>query len=594
MRQSSQATSGYRSSACTCDERSFHGLIQHSFALQLAETLSPFYGRTNLDRVSERFSLSSADSTAFSVTSAAALGKKSGLVAHSPLAEHGWTSIGSLQMKRLRCDEGPAEDLLPSVFDWAKGTPPQCCGEYEDPRLIFTDTFDDCRRPTECDFLVEVPPCCKEAAAISETLFEVLAHKRSRLFGFALANRFVNVMLPHAIFKPNCEESEIDAWFMQPFVSFIRGGRVRSRLRHTYSLTFFFVPVGIDGASFASRPVSTCEIRRIASPGWGFAASPPDDTDLKKFKVTGPLLDYVSHLARFDLRSMRRLSGQNMAPEIDCDVTHGPMTLRQVAEKVAFGVGLSVAQGRTGCADLLTTHRIGNDVIMSLGSSRVSSVVVADHALSSRKVEKPIRKEPFPGSLLSLMTSLAKPLRTPSPSDPEARKFRLDRPFDDGDVYATGVIPSKRCLVVASRGSAQCGARESALMQAGSIAYMTLGAATAIGTLREIDRKLEHLEGANPSKVADIDREIAADLNEIYDLDITRESYRRMYRRLRDRLGITRDYETLQDEMNTLHRATSTVHGDKSQRLLALLTAAIVFFTVLVVIGTLALLAKPA
>ena len=130
-------------------------------------------------------------------------------------------------------------------------------------------------------------------------------------------------------------------------------------------------------------------------------------------------------------------------------------------------------------------------------------------------------------------------------------------------------------------------------MQAGSIGYMTLGAATAIGTLREIDRQLEHLEGANPSKVAEIDREIAADLNEIYDLDITRESYRRMYRRLRNCLGITRDYETLQDEMNALHRATSTVHGDRSQRLLALLTAAIVFFTVLVVAGTLVLVLRP-
>jgi hypothetical protein len=191
------------------------------------------------------------------------------------------------------------------------------------------------------------------------------------------------------------------------------------------------------------------------------------------------------------------------------------------------------------------------------------------------------------------MESLAKPLRMPRASDPEARKFRLDSPFDDDDTYATGVIPTRRCVVVASRDGAQYGSRESALMQAGSVAYMTLGAATAIGTLREIDRQLEHLEGANPSKVAKIDREIAADLNEIYDLDITRESYRRMYRRLRDRLGITRDYETLQGEMNALHRATTTVHGDKAQRMLALLTAAIVALSVLILIGTIMLIGKP-
>ncbi len=373
---------------------------------------------------------------------------------------------------------------------------------------------------------------------------------------------------------------------MQPFVSFIRGGLDRSRLRNTYSLTLFFVPVKVCGRSYDSRSVSTSEIGRIASPGWGFAASPPDDADLKKFNATGPLFDYLSHLSRFDLRKMCRLSHATVTPKIDCDREHGPVALRQAVEKIAFGVGLSVAQGGAGPLDLLTTQRIGNDVVMALGNARVSSVVVVDNDLSTQEVRNPITDEPFPGNLSPLMTALAKPLRAPRSSDPEAWKARLDRPFDDDDAYATGVIPTRRCVVVASRAGAQYGSRESALMQAGSVAYMTLGAATAIGTLREIDKRLEHLEGANPSKVAEIDREIAADLNEIYDLDITRESYRRMYRRLRDCLGITRDYETLQDEMQTLHRATSTVHEDKSQRLLALLTAAIVALSVLILVVT--------
>jgi len=129
--------------------------------------------------------------------------------------------------------------------------------------------------------------------------------------------------------------------------------------------------------------------------------------------------------------------------------------------------------------------------------------------------------------------------------------------------------------------------RESALMQAGSVAHMAIGAATAIGTMREIDQRLEFLEGgADPTKIAKIDAEIASDLAEIYDLDITRESYRAVYQRLRDRLGISRDYKTLQDRMEMLYRATSTFHEDKEERMLVVLTAAIVLLSVFILIGT--------
>ena len=113
---------------------------------------------------------------------------------------------------------------------------------------------------------------------------------------------------------------------------------------------------------------------------------------------------------------------------------------------------------------------------------------------------------------------------------------------------------------------------------------MTLGAATAIGMLRLIDRDLENMEGASPRKVAEVDSGIATDLNEIYDLDITRESYRIFYRRLRSRLGITGDYKTLQDKMDALYRATSTAHIERTNQLLIALTAAIVLLTLLLLL----------
>lgn len=579
-------------------EGPFHGLIQHSFALKLAERRRPFCGRTNLERVLERFSLNDGKGQAFSVGPVGepvADGAPKAFV-HSPLGKGEWTTIRSLEMEHLWCGEGRPLGNLPPGLDWATHDADGHSDDYEEPRFIFADTFDDHRKTTVADFFVDTPGSPHGARKISQTLLEVMAHKRSRLFGFALANRFVTVMLPHAILTPDCGVSGDQGWLLQPLVSFIRGGRDRPRLRDIYTLTLFLLPVSVENTqlgwgltSLPSRRMLTREITQLTNPGWSFAASPPPSA---LFSVSGPLFPYLSRLARFDLRGMLPLSGQD-APDADYGTVADSATLRQAVEKIGFGVGLSVAQGSQGPIDLETMRRVGNDVIASLGSARVSSVVVVDDELSASEVNKSFTDKPFPGKLLSLMESLAKPLRMPPASDPEARKFRLDRPLDDDDIYAIGVIPTRRCVVVASRFGAQYGSRESALMQAGSVAYMTLGAATAIGTLRGIDNELEHLEGANPSKVAKIDREIAADLNEIYDLDITRESYRRMYRRLRNRLGITRDYKTLQDEMNALYRATSTVHGDKAQRMLAVLTAAIVALSVLILIGTLVLIGKP-
>lgn len=577
-------------------EGTFHGLIQHSFALQLAERRRPFHGRTNLERVKERFWLGDEEEEEFPVVGVPEE-RASGAFVHSPLGLHEWTTIRSREMKHLRCNKSKLGSL-PAGLEWASAGTAGQSDDYEEPRLIFADTFDDPRKDTVADFFVDTPSCQKGAKEISATLREVMAHKRARLFGFALANRFVNVMLPHAILTPTRGDAENHAWFLQPLVSFIRGGRDRTRLRSTYTLTLFLLPVGAKNTELGSGPTAlssrrmeTCEITQLTNAGWSFAASPPTNT-LLEFAVSGPLFRYLSRLARFDLREMVPLSGQGV-PDSYCSSAFGGVTLRQAVEKIGFGVGLSVAQGKLGSIDLEAMRHVGNDVVMSLGSARVSSVVVVDDELLPSEMEKPIGERPFPGKLLSLMESLAKPLRMPPASGPEVRKFRLDRPFDDDDTYATGVIPTRRCVVVASSDRAQYGSRESALMQAGSVTYMTLGAATAIGTLREIDKELEHLEGAKPSKVAKIDREIAADLNEIYDLDITRESYRRMYRRLRDCLGITRDYEILQSEMSALHRATSTVHGDKAQRMLALLTAAIVVLSVLILIGTFVLIGKP-
>ncbi len=553
------------------DGGTLHGLIQHSFGLQLAERRAPFDGLENYSRVRERF-----DSGLFRARPVSNDRPTTRQAAHSPLAREGLTTLGAMEPLYIR--PKAAAELLPSAFRWADPTTCEgcdSCERYDEPSLIFADNFDDERLWSINDFLVSAQDCPAEREPVSQALLELMAHKRSRLFGFPLANRFVNVLLPHAILRPSAASVGLTRpWLMQPLVSFVRGGRERGRLRKTYSLTFFLAPIaGIDDLD--GRSLSVSEIGEVVNVGWGFAAQPAKQA--ARFQVSGELFEYLPAVARRTALALDRglgLAGDGLA-------------LREIIEKVAFGVGLTLAQGRKGSLDLATERLIGNGVITSLGSARVSSVVVTDPDLKRGKVKRAMKGgPPFPKPLLALLKELSKPIRAPLRGDPAGRKYRLDRPLVDDDFYATAVLPTKRCLVVVSNADAQCGVRESALMQAGSIAYMTIGAATAIGTLRAIDNHLEFLDATDPKGVAEIDREIAADLAEIYDLDITRESYREMYRRLRKRLGIARDYETLQDKMQTLYQATSTLHARRTEWLLVWLTAAIVVLSVLILFVT--------
>ncbi len=126
-------------------------------------------------------------------------------------------------------------------------------------------------------------------------------------------------------------------------------------------------------------------------------------------------------------------------------------------------------------------------------------------------------------------------------------------------------------------------------MQAAWIAYMAIGAASAIGTMRGIDRDLEKVKKSDPSEIGNIEREVTVDLHEIYDLDITWEAFRHRYRRLREQLGITSDYEALHRKLEALYRETSARFEATTQERLVWLTAAIVILSALILAGTIVL-----
>jgi len=565
----------------------------------MADNRRPFHGHSTYERVAERFALPGGGSEAkkFCVTPVGEMVNKKEeeekeeeeLAPYSPLVKHGLTTVkpqGIAFLERTR-DGKYIQEQLPGAFSWADRH-----GEKEEWRRFIFASHEEDQSISLNDFLIQRDrPDSSEGKErlVSKTLCQLLAHRRSMLFGLALAKRFVNVMLPHALLLPMSGNSGPQikctcgcapgCWILQPLVSLIRTGLDGGDFRRMYSLSLFLIPV-ID-SNGEERKMPQCEIDGIVDAGWGLASS-LWPAKLPKFDMHGPLPGYASRLAGFDLPSLLRPAREpkQQGKEPDTE-TWSSLTLREATEAIMFAVALRMAQGPTAQAGMRVKQRIGDGVVTSLGSSRVSSVLVVDPKFA--KDIDPPRGEVFPGSLRSLMDTLAGEARIA-----DHRKYRLDRPFFDGPDYAIGVLPSSNCLVTTVDPEEQGGRGESGLMQAGWIAYMAIGAATAIGTMREFDRDLEGMEDADPSRIAEIEGEIAVDLHEIYDLDITWDAYRHLYRLLRERLGITRDYQTLQEKMQALDSETTTRHEVKAQAQLAWLTVAIVALTVLLLIVTIA------
>jgi hypothetical protein len=607
----------------------YNGLIQHSFALRLHKDHRPFAGGNTQERVSKRFGLGAIGGAGFCVkavgravdhakqgpeTGGGAGGEQASapVAKHSPLVHEGVTSVArrSIPMLERGADGGYLEDL-PKALSWAA-----CLGNEESwQKFIFARRDGDGEAN---DFFVEESDCVRDedqTLAISRALAQLFAHRRSLLFGIDLANNFVNVMLPHAVLKPDgpliyeptdasnagkapCARGPL---LMQPLVTLRRAHHASLAFRRVYSLTLLLIPLEEpERQEGRGRPMSVCEINALVNAGWGLASAPPFD-EVGRYVVSGPLTSYVT---RLDPGAAGRLRATMGGAGSESEGSYGKcpaITLRQATETLMFAVEQRMVCGPAG-ATLGSTglqagsagpsqleRRIGDGTITSLGNSRVTSVVVVDGELKEEMLDDR-SGQALPGSLHQLM----KVISAPETRIADRRRFRLDRPFFDRDDYAIGTLPASSCVVAVFDPAKQQGRYESALTHAGWLGYMTLGAATAIGTIRGIHRDLERtdLSKPKPEAVAAVEREVVVDLSEIYDLDITWDAYRLRYRRLRDQLGITSDYEALQRKLEALYRETSACSEAKTQRWLIVLTAAIVALSLLILAGTIVIAVK--
>lgn len=567
----------------------FNGLIQHSFALRLADAHQPFDGHSTQETLAERFGALADGGRRFSVVALKGGGKvdeDDPSAAHTLLARTDLTTVRPVPVGVLGDEANGADcNVLPPAFLWAgpgrkvDAADKRCDNRSVHPQMIFAQFEEEYERTSRNDFLVKVAGQDVEgepSEKVARSLLEAVAFRRSQLFGLAISNRFVNVMLPCATLTPSDGRGNAGKrLLLLALVCLMRDGGDRRAFRRMYSLTLYALPVK-PGEELREREMDSCEIESVVNAGWGLADAIPQKA-VPRYEMGGPLWEYVGCLARPGATALLRRAEAEAG-----------LSFRMVTELVAYGVALRMAQGSRGEALKATKRRIGNDVVTTLSTARVSAALLVDPNLKRKKIRKPIRWRDPPGSLVPLMKTLAGDTRLPEWTPATRGKYTLDRPFVDSEEHAVGLLPRNRCLLVAYLPEQHRKDPVPLLSLVAGVTFMTGGTATAIGTLRSIDRDLERLEHGDPRKIAEIDGEVATDLHEVYDLDIANEAYRSLYRRLCDRLRITQDYKTLQDKMQTLYRATSTFHNDREQKQLAWLTAAIVALSVLILIVTIA------
>jgi hypothetical protein len=450
------------------------------------------------------------------------------------------------------------------------------------------------------DLLIERVDCNEsdEANEMSRVLFQLWAHWRSRLFGVPLANRFFNVFLPHAILTLDAQTSPEDAgsvargpapegsFFVQPFVSLVREPD-RSHCRRTFTFTVLLIPIEpLAGNQIGQRTMSLREIEASVRGTWGLAANRVG-ANRRRFSLEGPLRGYCENM-------------QHCLPG-------GALTTREWVEAAIYCT-TRMRRDRLKpwwhVRSVPDDAELGDKVLSAIASSRMSAITVVDPELSSEQVrqwhetanagEQPAgvntataatvegHISPYPASMPKLVRAVAGRVYLAS-----VPAYRVDSPFLDMDSYAEVTVPAARTLITTTTTTPklQHGLDGSGLTQSVAAGYMTLGAATAQALIRSSYHEIE--AHSDPKQFGEISKEFTRDFHEIYDLDIAWESYKRTYRAILEQFDIIRDYDALRRKLEMLFDSTVAEFTEWQHTRLWFVTWLLVFGTMAVIVVTL-------
>jgi hypothetical protein len=570
------------------------GLIQHSFAMRVPAEMHPLYAREGVSDIrslvemifeSDGFKLGEGGMTRRSKDA-----KSEGAWKHSLLVSAERTNIVPLRLpfKEELCE------TLPAPLGWACSESATQKPSTPFPNREAWEAFafggtDLPRGSDRNDFLIEPrEPVDLGRRDTSQFICQLLAHRRSQLFGLPLTRSTFNVLPPHATLTHKGGRPS-GTWLAQPVITLFHV-YARRRFRPIFSFSLFLIPCKKQGSELQARQMSVEEIHEAVKSQWPLATAFGGPSNRPTFRVEGPLPAYLSTTAEPALAALgQKVTGERLGAEL---------TLRKFTETTLFSLATSMTGGPNASLDRTSQQTLGDRIVTSLSASRVSSVAVVgpdrQQASQREETESPTPQEREEAGLETTLESLGKSIAHPLKSEKKAlNTYRLDKFLFDRPGYVSAVLPDDRCVITIGSPRVQTGLDTSVLLEAGWTAYMVIGAATATGLIRSVFREIAVSDRAKPELIADIEREAIVDLHETYDIEVTVEAYREHYCVLREHLGITKEYEALSDKLEALHRETSTRFEGRSEQRLTLLTWAIVILSAFILVGTLVLIFKP-
>ncbi len=599
----------------------FDGVIQHSFALQLprahefretsgwlphrgrqAKSASSFNGRERRyhRRAAERLCQLFEDPTGsfeFKLPAQLADADAGSGSREQSRAAYSWLlreHLARLDPQPLALLQGDPGRRLPDPLHWAEAT----LDDLSEPQqrrvplrswdgFIFAHRtgarwWEAAEQTTVNDLLLEEVGQGQgsEASEVARVLFQLWAHWRSRLFGVSLASRFFNVFLPYAVLRyaelTTPEDTDAVAhgyggsgaggsFLLQPFVSLVREPD-RSHYRRTFTFTVLLVPVDIgpDG-DLSGRSMSLREVEAAVRRAWGLAADRVG-ANRWKFILDGPLRRYCANV------------GQDLPDE--------ELSIRQWIEAMIY---CTTRMRRDRIRRWWQPHgalddkELADRVLTSVASSRASGITVIDPQLQPADVRRwhesnpPAQNALLPRALPELVRAVSGRIylaHTPA--------YRVDRPFLDKDCYTRVAVPAASSLITTVTAASQRRYEESGLLQSVFSGYMVLGAATAQSLIRSSYHEIE--AHSDPKQFSEISKEFTRDFHEIYDLDITWESYKRTYREILKQFEIMNDYEALHRKVEMLFDATVAEFAEWQHTRLWFVTWLLVFVAVVTVV----------
>ena len=491
--------------------------------------------------------------------------------------EHTWL----IELSRHAALELPTRSVgqqarrLPPALDWRDppNAPAQQSSHYIRVQRARDDTSKSLTSVTDCNdyFIRDESEEVAGPGSLSELqLFfaEFLSQRRCAILTSHVSERIYSIWLPPGVIVKEPGPSEETSCFaLLPVVTVVRRS-YRIRWRHAMSVSILLVPWWPPGARRSSgpRPMSPHEVFDVMAATGGNSTELRHGTNISwPMTPDSPLQRYLDDVTHDERRYYCSRYSESEVHERTPTLRHWMELLLLAAAE--FPVGLEDRKDDRIYPEQQEVDDtvLPDEVLRCLRVNGIWSATLATDALAKCTGESPIEggswwpgpvaahpaavadlTDGVPGPIAELFELFAQRDQAflPTPED------RIDVLATGGGAYMTWRIPREHILVTAYARGADQFPDFSALNLASWFAFIAIGVTCAWQTMRSLTHEIEKIDDITDISRLGHDRII--DLEDVYDLDVASPAYADFYRRVRQLIGVQREYEDIKDRFTLL------------------------------------------